>query len=288
MNKKKFFKVFAITTAILLVLFAGACFAMSFYSNIGGGEEVEELDRAVSNSRENIIVFGTDESGLRSDVIMIFSFLESEGSINLVSIPRDTRVKIGNSYEKINAALAIGKESLAIQTVKQLTGIPIHDYVTVNFEAVRDIVDAVGGVDFDVPQDMNYDDPAQNLHIHLKKGMQHLNGDQALQLLRFRSYPMADLTRNEVQQNFIKAMFEQKAKPQYIAKIPEIYAAVNQNVRSSMSLAEITSYANRIRKSGVTSIQNFELPGEPKHIGGGDYVINDPEKTAELMEQYFK
>ena len=181
---------------------------------------------------------GTDESGLRSDVIMIASFSPDGGAINVTSVPRDTRVTIGGRNQKINAALSIGGEEMAVQTIKEATGIPIHDFMKVNFNAVKQIVDKVGGVEFDVPQDMDYEDPAQDLYIHLKAGVQTLNGDQAVQLLRFRKYPMADIQRTKVQRDFMHAAFEQKAKPRYIFKIPAILNAIVKNIVASITSKE--------------------------------------------------
>ncbi|MBO5099520.1 MAG: LCP family protein, partial [Clostridia bacterium] len=243
MNKKLYFRTLLTSTAIMLVLsFAAIIYYATNFINIGGGTDIAELDKAQPNSRQNIVVFGTDDSGLRSDTIMLFSISEKEENINVISIPRDLKVKIGGGFQKINTALAIGKENLAVQTVKDVTGVPVHDYITVNFRAVKDVINALGGVDFYVPQNMHYEDPYQDLYIHLNKGQQHLDGNKALQLLRFRSYPMADIQRTQVQRDFIQAVIDQKLTVANVGKIPEIYDAVSKNIRSSMSLAELTGY----------------------------------------------
>ena len=284
MNKKKFFKTFGILTLILLVVVGGTIFATTFWwGNVGEGIDSESLDRALPNQRQNVLLLGTDEGGQRSDVIMIFSFSAQDGTINSISVPRDTRVKIGNNYQKINAALAIGEEDLAIETIRQVTGIPIHEFVKISFQGVIDAVDALGGVEFDVPQDMYKSDPP----INLKKGVQVLDGEKALQLLRYRDYPQADLMRIKVQQDFMRAAFEQKAKPQYIAQIPKVYQAVS-DIKSSLSVAEMTRYANMIRKAGVSSIQTYEMPVTPKMIGGISYVIVDTEALAPIVNEHFK
>lgn len=285
MNKKKFFKTFGILTLILLVVVGGTIFATTFWwGNVGEGIDSESLDRALPNQRQNVLLLGTDEGGQRSDVIMIFSFSAQDGTINSISVPRDTRVKIGNNYQKINAALAIGEEDLAIETIRQVTGIPIHEFVKISFQGVIDAVDALGGVEFDVPQDMYKSDPP----INLKKGVQVLDGEKALQLLRYRDYPQADLMRIKVQQDFMRAAFEQKAKPQYIAQIPKVYQAVSDDIKSSLSVAEMTRYANMIRKAGVSSIQTYEMPVTPKMIGGISYVIVDTEALAPIVNEHFK
>lgn len=273
-----------ISTAILLVLvFSFGVFYISNF-NIGGGEDIDELDRAKPNSRQNILFLGTDESGLRCDTIMLFSVSEKEENINIISIPRDLKVKIGNGYQKINASLAIGKESLAVQCVKEVTGIPIHDYITVNFKAAEDVINALGGVDFYVPQNMYYKDPYQDLLINLKKGQQHLNGKKAVEMLRFREYPMADIERTKVQRNFIQAVIDQKLNVGNIDKIPTIYKAVNKNIKSSMSLGNIVSLATDVISMEEVKINNFECP----YYLSGEFVQIDYKKANTIFSNNFR
>lgn len=285
MNKKLYFRTLLTSTAVMLVLsFAIIIYCATNFINIGGGADIDELDKAHPNSRQNIVVFGTDDSGLRSDTIMLFSISEKEENINVISIPRDLKVKIGNGFQKINTALAIGKESLAVQTVKDVTGVPIHDYITVNFRAVKDIINALGGVDFYVPQNMHYEDPYQDLYIHLNKGQQHLDGSKALQLLRFRSYPMADIQRTNVQRDFIQAVIDQKLSVANVGKIPEIYDAVSKNIRSSLSLAELTDYATTVMGMKELKFNSFPCP----YYLNGDFVQLDYEEATEIFNRNFK
>lgn len=269
---------------MLALSFAVVIYIATNFINIGGGTDIAELDKAQPNSRQNIVVFGTDESGLRSDTIMLFSISEKEENINVISIPRDLKVKIGGGFQKINTALAIGKESLAVQTVKDVTGVPVHDYITVNFKAVKDVINALGGVDFYVPQNMHYEDPYQDLYIHLNKGQQHLDGEKALQLLRFRSYPMADIQRTNVQRDFIQAVIDQKLTVANVGKIPEIYDAVSKNIRSSMSLAELTGYATTVMGMKELKFNSFPCP----YYLNGDYVQLDYEEATEIFNRNFK
>ena len=285
MNKKLYFRTLLTSTAIMLVLsFAAIVYYATNFINIGGGTDIAELDKAQPNSRQNIVVFGTDDSGLRSDTIMLFSISEKEENINVISIPRDLKVKIGGGFQKINTALAIGKENLAVQTVKDVTGVPVHDYITVNFRAVKDVINALGGVDFYVPQNMHYEDPYQDLYIHLNKGQQHLDGNKALQLLRFRSYPMADIQRTQVQRDFIQAVIDQKLTVANVGKIPEIYDAVSKNIRSSMSLAELTGYASTIMGMKELKFNSFPCP----YYLNGDFVQLDYEEATEIFNKNFK
>lgn len=283
MNVKKFFSVFCISTIILSILCMTAGFIFVYNSNLGSGEELAELDRAVPNQIKNVLIIGTDKSGLHSDVIMLFSLSTKKGTISCTSILRDTKVTYKGSNMKITEAMAYGKESAVIQAIKDITGLQIHDYVTFNFNAVEDVIDALGGVDFYVPQNMNYEDPEQDLYIHLRKGQQLLNGDKSLQLLRFRSYPMGDIARTETQRDFMEAVFEQKANAKYIGSIPKIYSAINKNIRSSLSLAEIIDYAELVVKMDNPTFNNIELPYNLVQ----PYVVYNRQEVSKIFSEHF-
>lgn len=283
LNVKKFFSIFFISTIILLLICLTVGFIYVYNTNIGSGEDLAELDKALPNQVKNIAIIGTDKSGLHSDTIMIFSLSTKKGTISCTSILRDTKVKYKGSTVKITEAMAYGKESAVIQAIKDITGLQIHDYVTFNFKAVEDVIDALGGVDFYVPQNMNYEDPEQDLYIHLRKGQQLLDGKKALQLLRFRSYPMADITRTETQRDFMEAVFEQKANAKYIGSIPKIYSAINKNIKSSLSLAEIKDYAELIIKMDNPTFNNIELP----YSLSSPYVVYNREEVSQIFSEHF-
>ena len=283
MNFKLFFKTFIITTLSLILIIGGLGYYILTRS-VGGGIDVEELDRVVPNENQNIVVFGTDKSGLRSDVVMLFSVSQKDDTVSVMSIPRDTKMKVNGRSEKFNAALAIGGENYAIQKLKEITGVPIHDYVTVNFGAVETIIDSLGGVEFDVPQNMYYSDPYQDLYINLRAGVQVLNGKDAVKLLRFRQYPMGDIQRTEVQRDFIKACFEQKFKARYIAKLPEIYDAVEKNIKSSLTLAEAMGYVAIVKTMKNGGLDTYEMP----YYISGDFVIPKQPEFENLMNVHFQ
>ncbi len=283
MNMKKYFTTLLISTAGLLVIVMLLGGLYVYFGNIGGGFEFEELDRTKPNGVKNVLVLGTDKSGLLSDVIMLFSLNQKNDTINLVSVPRDTKVSVNGKNMKITEVYGLGGEKLSIQKIKEIVGVPIHDYIIFNFTAVEDIVNALGGIDFYVPQNMYYTDPEQGLYINLKKGQQILNGDKAIQLLRFRGYAMADIQRNAVQQDFIKAVFEQKATMSYFVKIPEIYGIVNENIVSSMSLSDITKYASALGKMENPKFESFEMP----YTISNPYVLVKNPEARELFDTYF-
>ena len=279
MNTKTFFKTLVI--ALIVFLIAGCWILMN--RNIGGGADLPELDKASAKDLRNLVVFGTDEGGERSDVIMIFSVDPRTDRLSLMSVPRDTKVQINDRNQKINAAMALGEESLAISTLKELLGIEIHDYLTVNFQAVATIIDELGGIEFNVPSNMKYKDPDQDLYIDIKKGLQILNGEDSVKVLRFRQYVMGDLDRNKVQQDFFKAAFEQKFQPKYIKKVPAIYELVENNTKSSLSTKELLSYLNTVKKMKEPVVETFELPVSIRD----PYVVIQQEEADTILTRHF-
>ena len=283
MNNRKFFMMFGIFTASFIVLILLSLLFLIPFNGFNNVAQSESLDK-YEGGRKNVLVLGTDKSGLRADVIMIASFPDGAGSVNVTSIPRDTRIQTGSGGQKINSSLAIGGVDYTIKKVKEITGIEIHDFAKVNFTAVEEIVDKLGGVKFDVPQDMDYDDPYQDLSIHLKAGKQRLNGEKALQLLRYRKYPMADIQRTKVQRDFIQALFDQKAKFIYIFRIPSIMNSVSKNMETSISAKKALSYVSMVKDKSADGFRSIELP----YTLGNTYVNMSPSSVASVVAQYFK
>lgn len=283
MNKRKFILSLVITLAVLAIIFV--VFQL-FSSNTGFQDALDSS----GTGKINVLVVGVDKDGTRSDVNMLFSLDPKEKTVNLMSIPRDTRVEFKKgSHGKINAC--IGKqngEELLIETVKDLTGMPIHNFCKVNFEGLRNIIDILGGVEFDVPMDMDYDDPAQDLHIHLKKGKQTLNGADAEGLLRFRKgYATGDLGRIDMQQAFLKELINQKLSPKYIFKAVPVVKEISKNVETDMSVMYMLKYAWKFRDSDKVDFNSYTLPGASKMIGGVSYYLCDEAATENLVRTQF-
>ena len=281
---KSFLKAFFITLLVLALLIGGVIFFLvkPAFNDMHDGEDADEIAE-VLDKREgdgyNVLMLGVDGGGKRTDTIMLLNVSGKE--IHITSIPRDTRVKIGKNYQKINAALPIGGVPMLIEAVREVTGAPIHYYAKVDFDGFVKIIDELGGVDFDVPQDMQYSDPAQGLEIDLKKGYQHLNGEQAIQLCRFRKYPTADIGRTQVQQEFIKAVIDQKLNLGNLFKLPGIIKTVGENVETNFRMGDLFSLI------GIQDVQIHQVPGEGKYIGKVSYFVQEKEETYTMFEEYF-
>lgn len=276
--------------------------------SFGEGVNIASLDKPEPVGMVNILVMGTDDGGLRSDTMMLVSMNGHTNQVNILSIPRDTRVQIGKNYQKINAAIGIGAqevkkgkqkepEELPIEKVKMITGMPIHYFATVDLDGFKAIIDALGGVDYDVPFHMNYDDPTQDLHIHFKPGMQHLDGQKAHDYVRFRhntdmtapgDYAMGDEGRIRAQQAFLKELARQKLQPQYLVKINDLFAVIRDHVRTNYTALDLAKHLNIIKNIDASKIETFQLPGEAKYINGISYYVYDEAKTAEMVQQYFQ
>lgn len=285
MSKKPFFiSLFATLLIACILIFVGS--GMKLFPS--GKDFKDFLDTSHGDVR-NILVVGVDKDGIRSDVNMLVSVNAKEKTVNILSIPRDTRVRLGNGYAKINACL--GKEDgdiLLIETVRELTGLPVHSFCKINFEGVRNVIDLLGGVEYNVPIDMDYDDPAQDLHIHLKKGLQVLDGADAEGLLRFRSgYKNADLGRINTQQDFLKELVRQKLKLKYVLKIIPVMGEMKNNLETDLSTGELISYAWKFRNGDNITLKSHTLPGSPKTIGGVSYYICNESATETLVQTEF-
>lgn len=258
--------------------------------------------------KTNVAVFGTDEDGFRTDVIFVVTFDSKTKKIGLVSVPRDTRVSItddmvefakenGKSIEKgftckINEVHAYApkkyRSEFSVMQLEDLLNIKIDYYVKVDLKAFRSIVDAFGGVDIDVPQDMDYEDPYQDLYIHLKKGMQHLDGEKAEQLIRFRSYPQGDVARVEVQQLFLKEFAKKVLNTKNIMdNIGEIIKTVYSYVETDFGIDDILKYVKYIKDISLENLTMETIPGEGKYVGGISYYIHDVAGTRELVDKVF-
>jgi LCP family protein required for cell wall assembly len=219
--------------------------------------------------RVNILVLGGDSRGLassgtevpRSDSMMVVSIEPNTKKALLISILRDTYVKIpGHGQDRINAALAIGGPTLAMKTVSNLLDIPIQYFVYMDFKGFIGVVDALGSVPIDVEKDMDYTDGEDGhvYDIHLKKGLQDMDGKTALQYVRFRHDAQSDFGRADRQRKFLTAISQQMQTTSGIIKLPQILSAVDPYIETNITFSEMLklgSLGNDAKASGFVGIQ---------------------------------
>lgn len=303
-QKKKFgFK----TIFILLVLFSivsGVIFAMQIQKNGGGvkglllttlganRKELEELDTIY------ILALGvsTDLDSHLTDTIMVCGYNPKTNQAMMLSIPRDTFIGTNKNKargsDKINSLYSKGPEK-TVEAVEELTGIDIDYYAVINNDLLIQMVDVIGGVEFDVPIDMDYDDPTQDLHIHLSKGVQLIDGEKAEQLLRFRhnndgsSYPYEygdnDYGRMRTQREFMKATMSEAIQTKNILKFKKILNTVIDNLETDMVIEDVLPYVPYTLDLDFSSIRMEQLPGESELCNKVWVYIHSKTKTKELV-----
>lgn len=239
---------------------------------------------ATTGKSETILLIGVDQrvpgEPSRSDTIMLAVLDPQKPGVDLLSIPRDTRVKIpGYGYDKINAAHAYGGPQLLMDTINGFLGSHVDKYVEVNFQDFQKIIDILGGVDIDVDKRMYY--PEEN--IDLKPGFQHLNGYNALAYVRYRYDPEGDITRVGRQQKFMKALIDQTLKLSTIPKIPRLVSEISKDVKTNLSVKEMLSLALSMKDLNGDAVNTYTIPGEGKYIGGVSYFIVDQQKLPGVL-----
>ena len=244
----------------------------------------------------NILLIGLDDgdpdnpnSPRRSDTMMVASIDAEHKTINLLSIPRDSRVIIPgyDGYSKINNAYFYGGSNLAARTVTDFFHIPIHYYIVIDWQSFIKIVDILGGVNLTVEHDMNYDDPYSNLSIHLAKGNQHLDGERAGEYVRYRHDELGDIGRVERQQHFLQALTSQVLQPGTILKLPALLTTISKYVHTDMNIYDLGKLANLLRDMKANSLHTEMIPGDFATINDVSYWSPNMDKTRTLIKDMF-
>lgn len=252
-----------------------------------------------SGERVNILVMGLDadirEDGTvvhtgtfenrRSDVMILLSGDPVTKKVTLISIPRDTRVMIpGHGYNKANAAHVIGGPALAMEMVEDFLDIPVHYYVRTNFEGLAKLVDLIGGVEYTVEKPMKYSDPTQNLFINLQPGKQVLDGNKAVQYVRYRS-DGDDITRVGRQQKFLRAVFNQTLSLSNVLRIPRIASEMAKYIDTNLDAGDMLRYANLALSMADDDLAMEIIPGAGD---GVSYWLPDMNAVKALVDREIK
>ena len=264
-----------------LLGFAAAVLVAILGWYLGKGDQPEAHNTSEEDRITRVIILGVDRRADdvgRSDTLMVASVREEDGKGALLSLPRDTRVAIkGYGYDKLNHAYAYGGHELSQSTVEQLIGVPIDRYIIIDTKAFERIVDAVGGVDIDVEKRMYYEDPWDDdggLVIDLYPGEQHMDGDHAIQYVRYRDGE-GDIGRIKRQQKFMKAILSRVLSPDILPKLPAVAEEIKGAVETDMSLKELISFASVLESVREKGLDTEMLPGKPAYLADVSYWMPD-------------
>lgn len=227
-----------------------------------------------------------------ADTMLLVRFNPANRQLVVLSIPRDTRTSVdGAGATKINEANVYGGPALAATTVSDLLGgVQIDRYVRINVQGVEKLVNALGGVRVYVPKDMKYTDESQHLYINLKQGEQHLNGNQALQFLRFRYDAAGDIGRVQRQQILMRALMEQTLNPTTVTRIPQILSVIQENVDTNLSVEELVALVGFAAQMQRSDVQMLMLPGDFSSPGEytASYWLPSDRRIEAMAQRYLR
>ena len=304
-------------TILIIILGISGAFAIyiwNLFARISPGSE--EARKIRSNfkinwsDRVNILIVGCDvrkglNLGIRSDTMILVNIDFKDKKIRLLSIPRDTRVSIPGhrTFDKINSTInpaywEDGGVSLTLKTLEDLLGVPIKLYIKIDFEGFKKIIDAIGGVKYCVEKDMYYYDQTDGTLINLKKGEQLLDGDKALQYVRFRNDEQGDFVRDSDgkvygrvsrQMNFIRTVALKLSENRNILQMNNILNIVTRYIETNISSSELLKFAIIFRNISVgEDVITLIFPGNAEFMNGLSYVIPEDQKLKELVSGEFK
>lgn len=320
--KKLFLKIMLITFIVVIVGGGiGAAVVFTVYDNmILKEDKAAAANRPVYNRNENveqqeinqnIAIFGVDQDEIRTDVIFVVNVNTTSGAIKVIAVPRDTKVtwssyqqdkmeELGKGYyteTKITEMSAHGGldnlKDFTINSLEDIMGIKIDHYAVINTKAFRKIVDALGGVEVDVPREMHYSDSSQELYIDLEEGLQTLDGRQAEGLVRWRhnddyseQYAEGDVGRIETQQIFLTALAKKVLSTNNIKDLLGIMNVVYSDLRTDVSLLEVPKYLSYLKGFSAGDISFYTLPGEAVREDKWYYILDNAQMDT-FMQQIF-
>lgn len=315
-QKKKLKKLFARVVIITLLVCAGVIGAgVALYNHFlldgNTGNKDWGLNKPLDPINKNVAIFGVDADGYRTDVIFVVNFNSETNKVKVISVPRDTMVNWDEEQRdklleytgkyvyttKINEMTSYaGIENIrqfTIDEIEKILDINIDNYVIVTTDAFRKLVDAIGGVEVEVPalengEGLHYDDNYQDLHIHLEPGLQTLNGEQAEGLVRFRKgYAEGDVGRIKTQQIFLNAFANKILSPSTFAKLPQVASVIFDTVTTDMKLTEVTGYLKYLKGFNSENISFFIVPGEAEYVNSKWYYVIDESELPAFRNEVF-
>ncbi|MGB9826817.1 MAG: LCP family protein, partial [Desulfofundulus sp.] len=255
----------------------------------------DEFRAGHSSGSFTVLLLGSDarpgEKVGRTDSIIVANVDSEKKRIAFLSIPRDTRVYIpGHGMDKINAAAVYGGPALTCETVSSLIGMPVQYYALARWEGFKNIVDVLGGVTIDVERDMYHYDSSDGSEyaINLHKGVQRLDGEKALQYVRFRGDPLGDIGRTQRQLKFLKALAAEVMQPSTLVKLPRLVPEISKSVETNMGFKQMLALAAAARYFDQAEIVTQTLPGRFLDLRGISYWYVDPVQAHQVALALFE
>lgn len=241
-----------------------------------------------------VLVSGLDNQNGGSDTNILLSIDGVNNTINAVSLPRDTLINTEWNVKKLNGAYNVGGMERLQQETSNLLGIPVDYYITVDLAGFIELVDAIGGIHFDVPMAMDYDDPVQDLHIHFQPGYQYLNGEDALKVVRFRhnndgtGYGTEDIGRINTQQAFLSAVAKELFATLDASTVQTCAGIFIEHVKTDLTLGNLVWIGERALAGGMENVRFYTLPGDGAgYYQGTSYYILYPDEVLTLVNASF-
>jgi LCP family protein required for cell wall assembly len=263
-------------------------------------EEIEDMQAIIAEQAQEInldgvaqkdgvftvLVVGTDVSNTLTDTIVVATFNVNDKSVAMLNIPRDTISRAANGEtHKINSAYSRGGIDRLVTEIKNLVGYEVNRYMIVNFSAFTNIVDAIDGIEVDVPEDM-YKNTGDML-IDLKAGRQTLDGEHALMYMRYRGYDNADIDRIHAQQEVYKAVIKKLATPATILKLPSLTATIAQNVQTNLSVGEIIWIGTNYVSMNTEDVVTETIPHTAEYINDISYILPSERGILRVVNETF-
>ncbi|NLM34010.1 MAG: LCP family protein [Clostridiales bacterium] len=288
------------------LLFYGSCFLIIFITVVvyGGSRLYLYLHKfnkdstvtpyEVKDDSEpvNFLILGEDKGNGgkgRTDTIMLVNYTYKDDKVNIISIPRDTLININDKNEKINSAHVYGGVPWTIEAVEQLLNVKINYYGKVDYAGFKAFIDAIGGIDMEIKQDMHYDDYEQGLHIHFNKGEKvHLDGEGAEQFFRWRKnndgsgLAMGDLDRIENQHMFLSKVIDKLRDPSTVLSLPQLLSTLPDYIETNMTAKDLLKYGLCIKNIKREKLDFVTIKGDLQDIEGVSYFIYDEKKNKEV------
>lgn len=311
-NYKRFAIVIStLVVTVLILIFGYIYFYLNSFNNSaldlskkGLASELnkDDIEKIKSDGKTcNILVMGVDvgtpgatnaNDPKRTDTMILAHYNADDKKVDLVSIPRDTLIKINGKNQKINAAHAIGGVDYAVAAVQKLLGIQIDYYGKIDYKGFRQIIDSIGGIDVDITRKMDYKDPDQDLSIYFEKGTNvHLDGKKAEEFFRWRKntdgsgFENGDLGRIENQHMFISKVMKKIKSPIIVFKIPSILSAIKSSVETNMDASDIIKYGYIFATIGNDKFSMDTIKGDLKSVKGVSYVVYNEARNEKIISK---